>query len=278
MKINIYIICFVVGLIFPEPALDRLPILEISLGKNYPTGVYDKYADSGFSARLAYSRQFKNTEYFRGQFGFQYIHFNTDRSTEYFELSNGVMGPNIDLERRERALLFNAGVRYSMNKGLVKNGYFRPYIGGYLGLANFRDATFYDWSDNNCDDPNLIGLIIDVFFDTEFSCIGDNNNGNQSTTVHDKMTKPFYSVEIGSNVHFPKTERSGVGLDFGIRYNMISGLDRSDTSFDESNNEISTLSRNLKANYYTLYVGVFVVFGKVKNNNSQPTIKPGHTI
>ena len=229
------------GLLYCEVSIDRMPILEVTIGKNYPTGYYDKYADSGFSARLAYSLQFKNNEYFRGQFGFQYIHFDSDKSTTNFTLDNGMEGPTIDLIRRERGLLLNAGIRYSMNKGLVKNGgYFRPYIGGYLGLANFRDATFYDWGNNDCEN-DWADLIIDLIFGTELSCSGD-ENGTQSTTIHHKMTKPFYSVELGTNIHFSKTEKSAIGLDVGVRYNMIYGLDRSETLFDNSNNEISTLN------------------------------------
>ena len=133
MKIKLFIIfSLLFGIIFSKPAEDRLPILEITLGKNYPTGVYDKYADSGFSARLAYSRQFKNTEYFRGQFGFQYIHFNTDRSTEYFELSNGVMGPSIDLERRESFLNLSSGTATI------------PTLGSMVQKGKFSACAFFE--------------------------------------------------------------------------------------------------------------------------------------
>ena len=258
IKIDTFIVLSVLAnLIFSSSSLNRLPILEITIGENHPTGLYDKYADSGLSARLAYSRQFKNNEYFRGQYGLQYIHFNSDRTTTNFTLDNGDVGPTIDLTRTERALLFNAGIRFSMNDGISNNGYFRPYIGGYLGLANFRDATRYDWSNNDCDDQNFFVFIVDLLLDTEFSCIGDNDS-NQSTTVHDKKTNAFYSLEMGANIHFPKTYKNGIGLDFGIRYNMIPGLERSNTLFDDSNNEISVLSRNLEANYYTYYVGVFL--------------------
>ena len=259
---------------FPDSFYGRLPILEITIGENHPTGLYDKYADSGFSARLAYSRQFKNNEYFRGQYGFQYIHFDSDRTTTNFTLDNGVIGPSIDLTRTERALLLNAGIRFSMNDGIYDNGYFRPYIGGYLGFASFQDATRYDWSDNDCDDQNFFVFIVDLILDTEFSCIGD-NDGNQSTTVHDKRTSAFYSVEMGANIHFPKTDNSGLGLDFGIRYNMIPGLERSETSYDDSNNEISVLSRKLEANYYTYYVGIFLLLDRYSGKSRKK--KPKYT-
>ncbi len=274
-KSTILIYLLITSLI-AKPSEDGMPILEVTIGKNYPTGSYDKYADNGFSARFSYSRQFINNEYFRWQVGFQYIHFDSDKSTTSFLLENGDQGPTIDLTRRERGLLINAGMRYSMNRGVVKNGgYFRPYVGGYVGLANFRDATFYDWGDNDC--FTFDNFIIDLIFD-RLDCYGD-NNGNQSKTVHDKMTKPFYSIEFGTNIHFPKTESSGIGMDMGIRYNMISGLSRSETLYDQSNDEISTLSRRLQANYYTLYIGVFIMFRNY-NGGSKPnkTLNPGYGI
>ena len=63
-KSTILIYLLITSLI-AKPSEDGMPILEVTIGKNYPTGSYDKYADSGFSARLAYSRQFKRNEYFR---------------------------------------------------------------------------------------------------------------------------------------------------------------------------------------------------------------------
>ena len=272
-----FILFFIlVTISFSSNFMNRLPILEITAGKNEPTGSYEKYADPGLSFRLAYSFQFRNNEYFRPQFAFQYIHFKADNSTTNFTLDNGLEGPSIDLTRRESALLFNAGLRYSFNDGIFNDGYFRPYLGGYVGLANFKDATYFDWSDNDCSNTNFLGLIIDILLNEEISCLGD-DNGNQSTTVHDKMTKVFYSLEFGSNIHFPKTDKHGFGLDIGIRYNIIPGLRRSETIFEDSNSSISSISKKLDANYYTLYMGTFLILGRNNHNSGTKRVNPDYT-
>ena len=93
------------------------------------------------------------------------------------------------------------------------------------------------------------------------------------------MTKPFYSIEFGTNIHFPKTESSGIGMDMGIRYNMISGLSRTDFADQVNSNTVTELSRKLQANYYTLYIGVFIMFRNY-NGGSKPnkTLNPGYGI
>ena len=67
---------------------------EIDLGRNYPTGLYDKYADAGFSARYSFSRAFKRKNtlregLFKWQVGVQYIHFRSDYWTDEYMGASG---------------------------------------------------------------------------------------------------------------------------------------------------------------------------------------------
>ena len=48
---------------------------EVNFGYNRSNGEFEKYTDDGFSMRVSYSNNIKNSDFFRWQGSFQYITF-----------------------------------------------------------------------------------------------------------------------------------------------------------------------------------------------------------
>ena len=243
-----------ISLIFPQFE-NKAQLIELDLGSNYPTGLYDKYADSGISLRFAYSKSFRNNGLFKWQAGVQYINFRSDYWTDEFQLENTPNGPDVSINNYEQGFVFNGGFRFTATNGLSKNGNFRPYVGGLIGLAFFSERTSYNWGD----ECSLWGSIWDVAFDTDFC------DGNYTTDVEDRTTSPVFTLDIGTNVFF--NENHKYGIDLGIRYNMLTRLKRPDTNllYDQTENVIDQISRYIEADYYTYYLGISIKLDPIKS-------------
>ena len=148
--------------------LNQSEILEIDFGQNNPTGLYNKYASPGFSARIAYSKSFKKNGLLKWQAGAQYISFRSDYWNDNVQGENTPLW-NVDINNYEQGFIINGGLRFTANNGFSKKGNFRPYIGVLVGYSFFSERTSYNWG-NDCTD---LDQVLNVVFDTN-PC--DNNN------------------------------------------------------------------------------------------------------
>ena len=202
---------------------------EVDFGRNYPTALYDKYADDGFSYRYSFSRAFerKNTlreGLFKWQIGVQYISFRSNYWYDYFELEGVSQGPSIQITNSEQGYVVNGGFRVTASNGLNTKGNFRPYVGALFGMSFFNEKTTYDWGD----DCSAFDIFLDIIFDNTDFC----DNNNSSTDVNDRSWSPTFTLDIGTNIFFNKSQ--DVGMDIGIRYNMLTELKRPDTIYEVS--------------------------------------------
>ena len=220
--------------------------IEVDIGSNSPTGLFDKYADDGWSVRFSFARQISNSDLFKWQVGAQYMQFRSDSFTDQFNMESGSPGPEVDVVNSEQAYIVNGGLRISAEDGLFNNGMFRPYIGGSLGLAFFRETTRWSWNNSWSD----CSIILEILFEN-YECDDD----NFTHEVNDSMTEPVFSLDLGTNIYF--NEDSDSGIDVGIRYNMITGLKRPDVLYYDVNDETyhSYIIDKLQADYYTIYIG-----------------------
>lgn len=228
--------------------LNQSEILEIDFGQNNPTGLYDKYASPGFSARIAYSKSFKKNGLLKWQAGAQYISFRSDYWSDSVQGASGNSLFNVNVNNYEQGFVFNGGLRLTANNGLSKKGNFRPYVGALVGFSFFSERTSYNWG-NDC---TTLDLILDVVFDTD-PC----DNNNNTTDIEDRSTSPTFTLDIGTNIFFKENHK--FGMDFGIRYNMLTRLKRPDTELIvTTDNIINQISRNIEADYYTWYIGITI--------------------
>ena len=232
---------------------DKAELIEIGFGRNHPTGVFeDRYADDGFSFRLSYSKSFENYGLLKYQYSGQYIHFGTNYYTDYFTLE-GSVGPSVTVRNREQAFLFSAGLRLTATKGISQKGMFRPYIGGSIGLAFFSEKTRWDWGNNNFGINDCTGaeILLSILFQNIDWCNGDESY--MEDTIHSNI-EPVFTLDIGSNLFFKENQK--IGVDFGVRYNMVTGLKKPTVIYDYGNNTHGNIIDKLKVDYYTLYFGL----------------------
>ena len=257
---------FITSFLFPQLNSTKAELVEFDFGRNIPTGEFDKYAEPGFSVRVAYSKSFNNNGLFKWQVGGQYILFKNNYYYDNFEMSSGTTGPSVDVNNSEQAYIINGGVRLTATNGLLKNTNFRPYVGASIGLAFFSETTTWSWDDNsnNCNLDNFWIWMVGTVFDL---CEDDNN-------MHDVLHRniePIFSLDIGSNLFF--SEKHKFGVDLGIRYNMVTGLKRPENVYELStdNDGIfqtthASIANKLQADYYTWYIGISI---KLDSNRKQ---------
>jgi len=237
----------------------KAEIIELDIGANHPTGAFEKYAEPGFSARFAYSKSFNSNGLFKWQVGMQYIQFENNWYEDSFLMSSGKYGPSVEVNNSEQAYIFNGGVRLSATNGILNKGNFRPYIGASVGFAFFNETTTWHWDSNNSTNCNssdfwiwMVGEVFDL-------CDDDDN-------MHDVLhrnTEPVFSLDIGTNLFF--SDKHQIGVDLGIRYNMVTGLKRPENIYELSTendgifqNTHASLANKLQADYYTWYIGVSI--------------------
>ena len=223
---------------------------EIAIGTNYPTALYDKYADQGFSFRFTHSRAFERkndlTEgLFKWQVGLQYISFRSYTWYDNFELENTPTGPSIQITNSEQGYVLNGGFRFTASNGLNLNGNFRPYAGFLVGMSFFNEKTRYDWGD----DCSAFDILLDVLLDDTDFC----DNNNSSTDINDRSWSPTFTLDLGTNIFFNETQ--DVGMDIGVRYNMLTRLKRPEDIYEVSG-VYSQIADYFEADYYTFYIGV----------------------
>ena len=245
-------------------------MIEVDIGRNYPTGIFDKYTDDGTSFRFSYSKSFRNNHLFKWQAGFQYISFRTDRYTDQFSMDSGNAGPPVDVTNSEDGYIGNAGVRFTAQRGLSDKGLFRPYIGASIGIAGFRETTEWEWTNghSSCDDPNFINIILSIM--TENFSLCDSNDDEMHRT-DDSRTEPVFTLDLGTNIFFNTSHN--VGLDMGVRYNMVTGLKKPHTVYDYDNNIHEYITKKLQADYYTLYIGVSIAMNSLKKEPKEEPIR-----
>jgi len=231
---------------------DKAELLEISFGTNRPTGDFgDRYADDGFSFRASYSKSFENNGLFKYQFGGQYIHFSTNYDTDQFTMNSGAQGPLVNVRNREQAYLFSTGLRLTATNGIAQKGMFRPYVGGSIGLAFFSEKTRWDWGNSlNYDECTGAGIILSILLQN-YSC-GDDDSYMEDT-IHSNI-EPVFTLDLGSNLFFKENQK--IGVDIGVRYNMVTGLKKPTVVYDYINDTHSYIIDKLKVDYYTLYFGL----------------------
>ena len=54
-KILLIFLALAISIIFPS-SNDGTGMIEVDIGRNYPTGIFDKYTDDGTSLRFSYSK------------------------------------------------------------------------------------------------------------------------------------------------------------------------------------------------------------------------------
>ena len=270
-KILLIFLALAISIIFPS-SNDGTGMIEVDIGRNYPTGIFDKYTDDGTSLRFSYSKSFKDNYLFKWQAGFQYISFRTDRYTDQFVMGSGNEGPPVNVTNSEDGYIGNAGFRFTAQKGLSNKGLFRPYIGASVGFAAFRETTRWKWdsgywSNNDCVNPGFVNIILSIL--TEDFNLCDDNDGMHR--VNDSRTEPVFTLDLGTNIFFNTSHN--VGLDIGVRYNMITGLKKPQTVYDYTNNAHEYITKKLQADYYTLYIGVSIAMNSEKKETKEEPIR-----
>ena len=248
-----YIIILLLSLSFNQS--NKAEIIEIDLGLNHPTGLFEKYAEPGFSLRISYSKSFNDKGLLKWQFGGQYISFRRDYYQDNFTMDSGIQGPSVDVTNSEQAYMLNGGLRLTATNGINKNGNFIPYIGAMVGLAFFNETSTWIW-DDGC------STFLDIIFEN-YDC---DNDDSMYDVLH-RYTQPVFTLDIGTNVFFKKT--TNIGMDFGIRYNMVTGLKTPEIIFEQENQILSNLSKNLQADYYSWYLGVSIKLDYEKRANKK---------
>ena len=239
---------------------DKAELMEISFGRNYPTGDFgDRYADDGFSFKVSYSKSFENNGLFKYQFAGQYIHFGSSYYQDQLLLQSGFNGPTLDVRNREQALLFSGGVRFTATNGIAKKGMFRPYIGASVGLAFFSEQIRWDYGNDSwsgyggCSGAQIL---LSILFQNNWC---DDEDTYFEDTIHSNI-EPVFTLDLGSNLFFKDDQK--IGVDFGVRYNMVTGLKKPDIVYETINNygiltnTNSYIIEKLKVDYYTLYFGL----------------------
>ena len=139
--------------------------------------------------------------------------------------------------------------------GLNRSGNFRPYIGALVGMSFFSERTVYDWGD----DCSLFDIFLDIVFENTDFC----NNNNSSTDINDRSWSPTFTLDIGTNIFFNKSQN--VGMDLGVRYNMLTSLKRPDNILEVSG-AVNEIADYFEADYYTLYIGIIWMIDSSKAN------------
>ena len=79
------------------------------------------------------------------------------------------------------------------------------------------------------------------------------NNSSMQNTLHSKV-EPVFTLDIGTNLFFKENQK--IGVDFGVRYNMVTGLKKPSVVYDYENDTHSYIIDKLKVDYYTIYFGL----------------------
>ena len=121
------------------------------------------------------------------QVGFQYIHFRSDTWSDEVQGTSGNALMNVDIRNYEQGFVINGGFRLTASNGLSKNGNFRPYIGGLIGMAIFSEKTTYHLGDDCTPGDVFLGILLDSDF-----C-----DGNNSTDLEHRTSSPTFTLDIG---------------------------------------------------------------------------------
>lgn len=235
-------------------------LIEISFGKNRPTGEFgDRYANDGFSFKVSYSNAFKKNNALKYQISGQYIHFGTRYYQDQLVTQSGLNGPNLDVRNREQAYLFSGGVRLTSNKKIFSNSLLKPYVGLSFGLAFFSEKTRWDYGNNSWSqygDCSSGEILLSILFQENWC---DNGSNYFEDTIHSNI-EPVFTLDIGSNLFFKENQK--IGIDFGVRYNMVTGLKKPDIIYNQTdpNDGPVQYTNNyiidkLNVDYYTVYLG-----------------------
>ena len=238
---------------------DNSELIEVSFGRNNPTGEFgERYANDGFSLKVSYSNAFENNKLLKYQFSGQYIHFGTNYYQDQLLLESGMSGPTLDVRNREQAYLVTAGLRFSSYKKIFSTGIIRPYIGASVGLAYFSEKIVWDYSNNTWAQYDCSGaeILLSILFQDNWC---SENRNYFEDKIHSNI-EPVFTLDLGSNLFFKENQK--IGVDFGVRYNMVTGLKKPDIVYYETdtNNGIvsnanSYIIDKLNVDYFTVYLG-----------------------
>jgi len=236
--------------------------LIATLGNSTPTNQYDSYNSEGFTYKITYERPIYNKDNLRYNFGWQNISFG-ENVVSY----DGWDG--FQIREGEKANLLDVGIKYVLNKGIAKNGYFRPYITSSFGVGFFKQYTEYDAPDTfieECDD--FVTTLLHIIFDDDCDI---ETNYNINTVVDDRMTSTFMIVDLGASFNF--NHSANYAFDFGVRYSMFSDINSNDwEDLDEITNEETFndfIGNKLDADYKAYYLGFTWYFLNHNNINKK---------
>ena len=229
---------------------------EVNLGYNRANGEFDKYNDDGFSIRLAYSNNIKNSNFLRWQASFQYISFYSDTWNDCLSLGSGDCGPAIDVTNSENGYTLQGGLRFTPEKGLFgQKSLFKPYISFNIGGIYLQEKTEYS-------DP-------DDVWGTWPGWDSPQYNFFNLDDIEDYRINFIYSLEFGYNFSFPKSE--GYAIDIGMRYNMIPKIEKTEQYINEDDTieaDVLNFGNKIDADYMTFYIGVSIPTGYLNNKKS----------
>ena len=218
--------------------------IEIDFGYHNPQGYFDKYNDSGFSFRGTYSKIDPIKTHLRYDFSFQFLQFKSD------SWSDNSLGYPATITNSEQSVGFFFGPRLMSS---TRRGILRPYIGIKGGFIVFSETMSWEWQDyNNSSDLDWLCILFEILDDDDdWDC---NNNPNEASRTLDSKFNFGAIFEIGANI---KVDNSW-GFDFGVQYNLIPALKRSDEfnyNIDEDILYIDQISKTINADYVTFYTG-----------------------
>ena len=212
--------------------------LEIDFGIHQPQAQYEKYAEPGFSIRGVLSISHKEIPFIGFDFGLQYLQFRKESWWDNFLLASENEGPSVEVINSEQSINFMIGPRLMSP---TRRGALRPYIGLKGGVYWFRETITWDWHNG------------DWYWDYEDEEM-EYDESNTQTEVLDSRAYMGWMLELGTNIFFTKS----FGMDFGVQYNVIPGLEKPITIIDEDDNEIGYKNDKINADYISVYIGLTI--------------------
>jgi len=260
--ISIYILLISMSMLFSDTR--NSPSLMATFGNSSPANNFESYGDQGFTFKVVYERPLPNYKNLRYNFGWQNVSF-----AEYLIENDSWSG--LQIREGEKANLFDIGLKFIFNDGMIGNGLFRPYLNSSVGYSFFRQYTEYDYPDtfaSECEE--FLALLFNILTGDDCDVV---TNDNINTITNSRMSSSFFTLDLGTSFAFNKNAM--YSIEFGVRYLMIGKIKSTDWSNwnwqnmedDESFNQV--IGRRIGADYKSIYLGFSIFFGDEKSRSNR---------
>ena len=236
--------------------------LMATFGNSSPANNFESYGDQGFTFKVVYERPLPNYKNLRYNFGWQNISF----AKSVIDYDDWL---GLQIREGDKANLFDIGLKFIFNDGMLGNGLFRPYLNSSIGYGFFRQDTEYDYPDTFASEcNNFLVLLFNIFTDDDCDIV---TNYNINTITNSRMSSSFFTLDLGTSFSF--NQNAMYSIEFGVRYLMISNIKSTDWSnWQNINQEESfnqAIGRKIGADYKSIYLGFSIFFGDEKSRSNR---------